>query len=169
MGCGYPWSSIWRVNDCACPADTTSTSLEEHQGLRSYRWNLNSAHTCVGKPSSVVVLSYAPTGATHVSLTSHFFPAQNQLGYKQQLHRSWHLVESFAASFVALNFIGGVRRAPQDCAFPWLARWWPCGSMVILPYHHGFHVHHGRGIGGNLLCLAFEWFHLYLGCGERWA
>ncbi|KAI5988007.1 hypothetical protein EDD15DRAFT_1394570 [Pisolithus albus] len=35
----------------------------------------------------------------------------NQLGYKQQLHRSWHLVESFAASFVALNFIGGVRTA----------------------------------------------------------
>ncbi|KAF8131166.1 hypothetical protein EV363DRAFT_1584023 [Boletus edulis] len=33
----------------------------------------------------------------------------NQLGYKQQLHRSWHLIESFAASFVALNFIGGVR------------------------------------------------------------
>ncbi|KAL4075578.1 hypothetical protein J3A83DRAFT_4356844 [Scleroderma citrinum] len=35
----------------------------------------------------------------------------NQLGYKQQLHRSWHLIESFAASFVALNFIGGVRSA----------------------------------------------------------
>ncbi|KAG2345013.1 hypothetical protein BDR05DRAFT_998624 [Suillus weaverae] len=32
-----------------------------------------------------------------------------KLGYKQQLHRSWHLIESFAASFVALNFIGGVR------------------------------------------------------------
>ncbi|KAG1787654.1 uncharacterized protein HD556DRAFT_1246519, partial [Suillus plorans] len=32
-----------------------------------------------------------------------------QLGYKQQLHRSWHLIESFAASFVALNFIGSVR------------------------------------------------------------
>ncbi|KAE9399098.1 hypothetical protein BT96DRAFT_994218 [Gymnopus androsaceus JB14] len=29
----------------------------------------------------------------------------------QQLHRSWHLIESFAASFVALNFIGGVRSA----------------------------------------------------------
>lgn len=29
----------------------------------------------------------------------------------QQLHRSWHLVESFAASFCALNFIGGVRSA----------------------------------------------------------
>ncbi|KAG9317065.1 hypothetical protein JVU11DRAFT_1252 [Chiua virens] len=28
---------------------------------------------------------------------------------KQQLHRSWHLLESFAASFVALNFIGAVR------------------------------------------------------------
>lgn len=25
------------------------------------------------------------------------------------MHRSWHLIESFAASFVALNFIGGVR------------------------------------------------------------
>ncbi|KAF9449567.1 hypothetical protein P691DRAFT_774614 [Macrolepiota fuliginosa MF-IS2] len=33
------------------------------------------------------------------------------LGYKQQLHRSWHIVESFAASFCALNFIGGVRTA----------------------------------------------------------
>ncbi|KAI0092481.1 hypothetical protein BDY19DRAFT_990199 [Irpex rosettiformis] len=32
-----------------------------------------------------------------------------RLGYKQQLHRSWRLVESFCASFVALNFIGGVR------------------------------------------------------------
>ncbi|PBL01910.1 hypothetical protein ARMGADRAFT_1023285 [Armillaria gallica] len=31
------------------------------------------------------------------------------LGYKQQLHRSWNLIESFAASFCALNFIGGVR------------------------------------------------------------
>ncbi|KAG2150323.1 uncharacterized protein EDB93DRAFT_1103543 [Suillus bovinus] len=36
-------------------------------------------------------------------------PGRAQLGYKQQLHRSWHLIESFAASFVALNFIGGVR------------------------------------------------------------
>ncbi|KAJ7852785.1 amino acid permease-domain-containing protein [Mycena olivaceomarginata] len=34
-----------------------------------------------------------------------------KLGYKQQLHRSWDLVESFAASFCALNFIGGVRSA----------------------------------------------------------
>ncbi|KAF7364728.1 Gamma-aminobutyric acid transporter [Mycena venus] len=34
-----------------------------------------------------------------------------KLGYKQQLHRSWNLVESFAASFCALNFIGGVRSA----------------------------------------------------------
>ncbi|KAJ7590559.1 gamma-aminobutyric acid transporter [Mycena floridula] len=34
-----------------------------------------------------------------------------RLGYKQQLHRSWHLIESFAASFCALNFIGGVRSA----------------------------------------------------------
>ncbi|KAF8966419.1 hypothetical protein BDZ97DRAFT_1903742 [Flammula alnicola] len=33
------------------------------------------------------------------------------LGYKQQLHRSWNLIESFAASFCALNFIGGVRSA----------------------------------------------------------
>ncbi|KAI0676694.1 hypothetical protein C8Q78DRAFT_1141729 [Trametes maxima] len=32
-----------------------------------------------------------------------------RLGYKQQLHRSWHFIESFAASFVAMNFIGGVR------------------------------------------------------------
>ncbi|KAA1465906.1 hypothetical protein DENSPDRAFT_767687 [Dentipellis sp. KUC8613] len=29
----------------------------------------------------------------------------------QQLHRNWHLLESFAASFCALNFIGGVRGA----------------------------------------------------------
>ncbi|KAF7294748.1 Gamma-aminobutyric acid transporter [Mycena indigotica] len=34
-----------------------------------------------------------------------------KLGYKQQLHRSWNLIESFAASFCALNFIGGVRSA----------------------------------------------------------
>ncbi|CAK5284355.1 unnamed protein product [Mycena citricolor] len=29
----------------------------------------------------------------------------------QQLHRSWSLIESFAASFCALNFVGGVRSA----------------------------------------------------------
>ncbi|PAV20578.1 amino acid transporter [Pyrrhoderma noxium] len=34
-----------------------------------------------------------------------------KLGYKQQLHRTWHQIESFAASFCALNFIGGVRSA----------------------------------------------------------
>ncbi|KAJ7490559.1 gamma-aminobutyric acid transporter [Mycena latifolia] len=35
---------------------------------------------------------------------------QLQLPFKlQQLHRSWNLIESFAASFCALNFIGGVR------------------------------------------------------------
>ncbi|KDQ65102.1 hypothetical protein JAAARDRAFT_117006 [Jaapia argillacea MUCL 33604] len=34
-----------------------------------------------------------------------------KLGYKQQLHRTWHQFESFAASFAALNFIGGVRSA----------------------------------------------------------
>ncbi|KAF8579033.1 amino acid transporter [Ramaria rubella] len=34
-----------------------------------------------------------------------------KFGYKQTLHRSWHQVESFAASFCALNFIGGVRSA----------------------------------------------------------
>ncbi|KAF8263194.1 amino acid permease-domain-containing protein [Lactarius quietus] len=34
-----------------------------------------------------------------------------QLGYKQSLHRSWHLLENFAASFCALNFIGAVRSA----------------------------------------------------------
>jgi hypothetical protein len=27
----------------------------------------------------------------------------------QQLHRTWNFVENFAASFCALNFIGGVR------------------------------------------------------------
>ncbi|KAI0069320.1 amino acid transporter [Artomyces pyxidatus] len=32
-----------------------------------------------------------------------------QLGYKQQLHRTWHFLESFGASFVSLNFIGSVR------------------------------------------------------------
>ncbi|CAA7259575.1 unnamed protein product [Cyclocybe aegerita] len=36
---------------------------------------------------------------------------QRSLGYKQQLHRTWNIVESFAASFCALNFIGGVRSA----------------------------------------------------------
>lgn len=34
---------------------------------------------------------------------------QAKLGYQQKLHRSWSLVENFAASFCALNFIGGVR------------------------------------------------------------
>ncbi|KXN84214.1 Eukaryotic translation initiation factor 5B [Leucoagaricus sp. SymC.cos] len=34
-----------------------------------------------------------------------------KLGYKQQLHRTWHIIESFAASFCALDFIGGVRTA----------------------------------------------------------
>ena len=34
----------------------------------------------------------------------------------QQLHRSWNLIESFAVSFVAMNFIGGVRYAePTQC------------------------------------------------------
>ena len=32
----------------------------------------------------------------------------------QQLHRSWNLVESFAASFCALNFIGGVRFVKKE-------------------------------------------------------
>ncbi|KIO26163.1 hypothetical protein M407DRAFT_24595 [Tulasnella calospora MUT 4182] len=32
-----------------------------------------------------------------------------RLGYSQQLNRSWHFIESFAASFCALNFIGGTR------------------------------------------------------------
>jgi hypothetical protein len=27
----------------------------------------------------------------------------------QQLHRTWHLLESFAVSFVSLNFVGAVR------------------------------------------------------------
>ncbi|KAG8890162.1 hypothetical protein FRB99_003921, partial [Tulasnella sp. 403] len=32
-----------------------------------------------------------------------------KLGYKQSLKRSWHLIENFAASFCALNFIGAAR------------------------------------------------------------
>ncbi|KAJ3827809.1 amino acid transporter [Lentinula raphanica] len=75
--------------------------LESHsQGLRSYRLNLISAETCVGKPQCHRYSS--------PSLGSFF---QQNLGYTQQLHRSWHLVENFAASFCALNFIGGVRSA----------------------------------------------------------
>ncbi|KAG5643584.1 hypothetical protein DXG03_000637 [Asterophora parasitica] len=31
------------------------------------------------------------------------------LGYEQTLHRGWHLLENFAASFCAMNFIGGSR------------------------------------------------------------
>ncbi|KAH9978204.1 gamma-aminobutyric acid transporter [Lactifluus volemus] len=34
-----------------------------------------------------------------------------QIGYKQHLHRAWNLLENFAASFVALDFIGSVRSA----------------------------------------------------------
>ncbi|KAK4934118.1 hypothetical protein LTR66_015718 [Elasticomyces elasticus] len=33
----------------------------------------------------------------------------NALGYKQTLHRQWKFFESFAASFAALYFIGGIR------------------------------------------------------------
>lgn len=33
----------------------------------------------------------------------------NALGYKQTLHRQWKLFESFASSFAALYFIGGIR------------------------------------------------------------
>ncbi|KAI0057771.1 amino acid transporter [Artomyces pyxidatus] len=32
-----------------------------------------------------------------------------QLGYKQQLHRTWHFLENFAASFVTLNFMASIR------------------------------------------------------------
>ncbi|KAH7105295.1 gamma-aminobutyric acid transporter [Auriculariales sp. MPI-PUGE-AT-0066] len=32
-----------------------------------------------------------------------------KLGYQQTLHRSWHTIENFAATFCALNFLGGVR------------------------------------------------------------
>lgn len=35
----------------------------------------------------------------------------------QSLHRTWHLLENFAASFCALNFIGGVRFV-QDLTTP---------------------------------------------------
>ncbi|KAJ3710114.1 hypothetical protein C8R42DRAFT_648991 [Lentinula raphanica] len=37
------------------------------------------------------------------------FPSPQNLGYTQQLHRSWHLVENYAESFCALDFIGSVR------------------------------------------------------------
>ncbi|KAL5508585.1 hypothetical protein ACEPAH_6204 [Sanghuangporus vaninii] len=46
-------------------------------------------------------VEYASTDSDELQL--------QRLGYKQQLHRTWHQVESFAASFCALNFIGGVR------------------------------------------------------------
>lgn len=42
-------------------------------------------------------------------LTCLLTPPKRNLGYKQQLHRSWNFIENFAASFCALNFIGGVR------------------------------------------------------------
>jgi hypothetical protein len=35
----------------------------------------------------------------------------HRANFLQQLHRSWNLIESFAVSFVAMNFIGGVRYA----------------------------------------------------------
>jgi len=35
----------------------------------------------------------------------------HRANFLQQLHRSWNLIESFAVSFVAMNFIGGVRCA----------------------------------------------------------
>lgn len=91
---------------------TRTRDAEDRQGLRSYRLNLNSAHTCVGKPPSVTCLLASSVDAERPrrdALTYFCFFYQQKLGYKQQLHRSWHFVESFAASFVALNFIGGVR------------------------------------------------------------
>jgi hypothetical protein len=97
-------------------------------GLRSYRLNLNSAHTCVGKPPSVIVhyfpiygasfsqywpchsfsktwgtKKYVPFGFAVISFLPH------SVCFSQQLHRTWDLVENFAASFCALNFIGSVR------------------------------------------------------------
>ncbi|KAF9242947.1 hypothetical protein BU15DRAFT_86712 [Melanogaster broomeanus] len=61
------------------------------------------------KPSSTDGHKANPNDSEQASVVDGDTLQLNQLGYKQQLHRSWHLVESFAASFVALNFIGGVR------------------------------------------------------------
>ncbi|KAJ7150188.1 amino acid/polyamine transporter I [Mycena filopes] len=58
--------------------------------------HLNTPSSAKGDPEKVV-----PVNEDEIQL--------QKLGYKQQLHRSWDLIESFAASFCALNFIGGVR------------------------------------------------------------
>ncbi|KAK7031520.1 gamma-aminobutyric acid transporter [Favolaschia claudopus] len=62
--------------------------------------------------SDISKTDIAPQGDREASVSIDQDELQLQkLGYKQQLHRSWDLVESFAASFCALNFIGGVRSA----------------------------------------------------------
>ncbi|KAI0662858.1 hypothetical protein C8Q70DRAFT_1042556 [Cubamyces menziesii] len=67
-------------------------------------FNMSAQHEASNLPSK------APdTEASSVNVVDEDELKLRKLGYKQQLHRSWHFIESFAASFVAMNFIGGVR------------------------------------------------------------
>ena len=68
-------------------------------------WDRNTDLFLIAKPR-------CQTGKTQVSI----FRISNNFCIFQQLHRTWHLIESFAASFVALNFIGGVRRVCGICS-----------------------------------------------------
>ncbi|KAI0637634.1 hypothetical protein C8Q77DRAFT_1275713 [Trametes polyzona] len=61
------------------------------------------------KPASNLPPKNADAESSSVSVVDEDELKLRKLGYKQQLHRSWHFIESFAASFVAMNFIGGVR------------------------------------------------------------
>lgn len=127
-GCGYPNASLWPFSSLL---DLVSGSWIAG-GLRSYRQNLNSAHTCVGKPPNVTVhtffeiilifidtdLFFSKILDTNKYVSRKKFPLPNDLPFSffhQQLHRTWHFVENFAASFCALNFIGAVRFAISDC------------------------------------------------------
>ncbi|KAI8984932.1 hypothetical protein BD414DRAFT_523018 [Trametes punicea] len=61
------------------------------------------------KPASNLPSKMSDTEASSVNVVDEDELKLRKLGYKQQLHRSWHFIENFAASFVAMNFIGGVR------------------------------------------------------------
>ncbi|THV00551.1 hypothetical protein K435DRAFT_818286 [Dendrothele bispora CBS 962.96] len=73
---------------------------------------LKPSHSVLPKPKTSKVQISSQNSKNDQEVASVMDQDQLQLqklGYKQQLHRTWHLVESFAASFCALNFIGGVR------------------------------------------------------------
>ncbi|KAF5390428.1 hypothetical protein D9757_005219 [Collybiopsis confluens] len=97
------------------PASTFLNMSTHSKGSEEAVTEADVDETQLGSPS-VIVIYCAPFQELGTDLTDVFlekFRIQTGLfSYrKHQLHRSWHLIESFAASFCALNFIGGVRSA----------------------------------------------------------